>query len=347
MKLLVFFGIWIVITMVASGLSTPLPSNVNKVAVIGATGRLGRTTVQQLVDRGISCKLLIRNGLDQPVEQSSSNDEEDSPLMKKSRTELIAYLKSNKGVELVSGDVGNVSALQELLKDCDACLAVYGSTRRSKLSDMWKPVEDDPTHAKQINYQGVINILNAAKGTPCKRVVRITGKGEDPTSFFSVAINMLGSMAKAWNYQGELALRNQSDIEYTIIRPGIMSEQGPLDGTNDSYRLTLADDGGDLKVSKIRYADIAALCIESLGYPNAARSTLTAITVDKDDASPMSATSWGALLAKVQPDRRVFPTDMLQQHKAAVRSALIKIGVFGSAVGAVILAMLAKVVFSW
>ena len=42
------------------------------------------------------------------------------------------------------------------------------------------------------------------------------------------AVNGLGSMAKAWNYEGERLLRAaaQSDgLEYTIIRPGVRSDQ--------------------------------------------------------------------------------------------------------------------------
>ena len=44
----------------------------------------------------------------------------------------------------------------------------------------------------------------------------------------------LGSMAKAWNYEGECVLRG-SDIDYTIIRPGIM---GQLERLPDDVSLT-------------------------------------------------------------------------------------------------------------
>ena len=52
--------------------------------------------------------------------------------------------------------------------------------------------------------QGVRYLLSAAAASKtCKRIVRVTGKGETPFSIFSVLINTLGSMAKAWNYEGE------------------------------------------------------------------------------------------------------------------------------------------------
>lgn len=318
--LLVLLGI----IMNATALSSP-------VAVIGGTGRLGRQAVQQLLDQGTECHLLVRKL------PANETPEIDSLENCSSSEEVAAYFQQNSAVTLQQGDVGNSTALNELVQDCTACLALWGSTRRSKITDLWnsKSVEEEPSHAKQINYQGVCNLIEACeKSTKCKRIVRITGKGETPKSFFSVLNNLLGSFAKAWNYQGEQALRAASStIEYTIVRPGIMTtdaETGPF---------ILADNGGDLPVAKINYRDVASLCVESLRYPNAARCTLTAMTTSEDN--PEAATSWAPLLSHVQGDRRVFPTDMLEQHFAAVRSALYKIG----AATAVLVAVAIKAIF--
>ena len=250
-----------------------------------------------------------------------------------STEQLVAFFQAHPNVTVYEGDVGNVAVLKDLVKDCSACLALWGSTRRSKISDLWtKSVDDDdPTHAKQVNYQGVCNLIQACEesaassssGTQCKRIVRITGKGEDPTSFFSVLINLLGSFAKAWNYQGEQALR-ASSLDYTIIRPGVMGSDDGKSPSPPSYFL-LADNGGDLPVSKVDYRDIASLCVESLNYENAARCTLTAMT-DPTRENNNAATTWAPLLAKVEADRRIFPSDMLEQHFAAVRSVLYKMG---------------------
>ena len=308
---------------------------ISKVAVIGGTGKLGRLTVQKLVNQGIECKILARN-----LPSSNNNDAEVVVKDLKdatTREEVVAYLASQPGVSFVQGDVSNVDALTELCKDCQACIAVYGSTRKSKLSDIWSNPEDtDKTHAKQVNYQGVINLIEACKASKsCQRIVRITGKGEDPTGIFSVLINMLGSMAKAWNYEGERALRGQSDIDYTIIRPGIMSEEGQEEGSS----LSLGDDGADLPVAKISYGDIADLCVECLDYDNASRSTLTAMTTPPEEGkSPI--TSWKPMLETVKADRRKFPEDMLQQHYDAVKGALFKLGAFSAICLAVLLKFL-------
>ena len=295
-----------------------------QVAVIGATGRLGREAVQQLVDRGIKCKILIRQ---QPASRVPSKIDKDS-----SKEDVAAYLADMNGVSFIRGDVGTPESLYRLLQGCDACLALYGSTRRSKISDLWQNVADnDPSHAKQVNYVGVMNLLEACQNAGCQRLIRITGKGEDPTKFISILINMLGSMAKAWNYEGERALRSQSAVDYTIIRPGLMGEDGPRGNV-----LALKDDGGDLPTAKVRYTDIASLCIDCLEYDNTARSTLTAMTAEN------GAPSWKPLLEKVQPDRRKFPDDMLEQHYAAVRNAILGLGTFV----VVVVAIVAKLIFS-
>jgi uncharacterized protein YbjT (DUF2867 family) len=315
-KLLVLFKLWLLFAASAA-FSSASPST-KRVAVVGATGRLGREVVQKLSDQGIPTNILLRGKLPSVPAPSFLTKE-------CTKEDVTAYLAALPGVQVVQGDVTKKESLEELLTDCTACLAVFGATRKSKLSDLWdRDVENtDPSHAKQVNYQGVANLLEACKSSKkCKRIVRITGKGENPNSFFSVLINLLGSMAKAWNYQGELLLRGQQDVDYTIIRPGIMAEEADANA-----KLTLADDGADLPVSKIVYADIASLCIECLDYPNAARSTLTAMTTTTEEGDGES--SWGPLLlSKVQPDRREFPQDMLEQHGAAVRKAIIGLGGF-------------------
>ena len=119
--------------------------------------------------------------------------------------------------------------------------------------------------------------VDAARTTGCKRIVRLTGKGETPWSIFSILINGLGSMAKAWNYEGEQLLRAADDIEYTIVRPGVMrGEEADLPANS----LALGDDGADLKVTSIPHASIARLCIDSLSFANAGRTTLCAMASD-------------------------------------------------------------------
>lgn len=282
-----------------------------KVAVVGATGRVGREVVKLLASRGISVKCLVR--FDPPTGSSSRT----SLNTDATSYEVAEYFSSLEKVEMIKGHVGDVQSLKLLLKGCTACFALFGSTRFSKISDLWSRAEDnDPAHAKSVNYVGVQNILQAAKESKtCKRIVRITGKGESPWSIFSILLNTLGSMGKGWNYEGEQLLRNNTVVDYTIIRPGRLVDT--LENRNKV--LALKDNGGDLKVSSVARSDIALLCVECLNFPNTARSTLVAMNV----AAGEGEDTYLPLLAKVKPDTRDFPQTLIAEHKRAVRSTMV------------------------
>lgn len=270
-----------------------------KVAIVGATGQLGRRAVSQLLDRKVPVKCLIRQGA--------------SPDF------LAQQEKQHPGlIEFVTnGDVTNESKVKELLTGCSHCLALHGATRRSKWYELLTAAsgseDDDPSHAKQVNYNSMKTFCKVAKETgSCQHIVRITGKGEEPWSVFSVLINGLGSMAKGWNYEGEEILRQQTDVDYTIIRPGIMKTD--YDAAASGVHMKLADNGGDLKVSPVSYDQIATLCIESILCPEARRTTLTAMNVEGNGPSIVDS------LKHVNKDTRVFPTSLIEEHKAAVKT---------------------------
>uniref|UniRef100_A0A7S2EFU0 NAD(P)-binding domain-containing protein n=1 Tax=Trieres chinensis TaxID=1514140 RepID=A0A7S2EFU0_TRICV len=291
-----------------AAIATPLrmSSNAQKVAVIGTTGRLGRQAVLQLSKASVPVRCLIRRPID-PTAKPSIEKESSS-------AEVAAFLAGLPNVEMVRGDVTDKESLSELLEGCSAVLALHGAgpTGLKSLVPMLNP-ESDSRHAKQINYVGVKNIIEAAKNSgSCKRIVRVTGKGENPWSFFSILINMLGSMAKAWNYEGEELLRQCKDVDYTIVRPGVMGR----DNCPNGKVLAIADNGGDLPVSAVPHEQIASLCIECLQYPNAARSTLTAMNVEPGTGEE----TYAPLLANVKPDTRDFPGSLLEEHKKAART---------------------------
>ena len=222
------------------------------VAVIGSTGRLGRLVVEELVAQGYPARCLLRHEL-------PPDGGEGEPT---TSAQVAGLLAKMPGVTMVKGDINDPASLNTLLQGAGACIAVHGARRTTRITDMlpWThPERDDPTHSRRINYVGMMNLVAAAKASgSVRRIVRITGKGEDPWSIFSILINGLsrdirrdirreiraematmrvaglGSMAKAWNYEGECVLRG-SDIDYTIIRPGIM---GQLERLPDDVSLT-------------------------------------------------------------------------------------------------------------
>ena len=198
--------------------SSPSPL-LQKVAVIGTTGRLGRQVVMKLSEFGIPTKCLLRHDI--------SKDDDSLPIPSKDElfqrnvdSKLVArYLNSLPNVEMIQGDVTNPQSVEELLQDCTACLAVYGARRISKLSDVlpWtKPSETDPTHSKQVNYEGVRNIINAARkeSSTCKRIVRITGTQSVSSwhfSFFLVRRESLQHQSRSFSCSlSKLLWRNLS-----------------------------------------------------------------------------------------------------------------------------------------
>lgn len=258
----------------------------------------------QLVRQGIPVKCLLRHpiiGVTPPVSLAEATDS----------TQIAAYLATLPGVEMVQGDITNVDSLKELLTDCTACLALHGATAPKpwfKALIPWAYPESTLTHPKQVNYIGVRNLISVLEESDtCQRVVRITGKGEEPFSFFSILINLLGGMAKAWNNQAE-GLFRESSIDYTIIRPGIMMDK--VEGGPNC--LALKDNGGNIKTSAVSYSQIASLCIQSLHYDQCKRSTLTAMNVED------GAASYEPLLEQIKGDSREFP-DLFRQHELATR----------------------------
>lgn len=241
------------VASVASGAMALSAPSARTVAVTGATGKLGRRAVERLVLGGCAVRCLVRHD---PGPDTVASDAADA-----TGAEVAAWLEG-LGATLVRGDVTDAACVRGIVDGCDAVLALHGATRRSSFGDLLGDATRDPGHAKNVNYEAVKHILAACEAGGCGRVVRVTGKGETPWSVFSVLINLLGSMAKAWNYEGENLLR-ASRVDYTIVRPGIMSPGATLEPAS----LALADNGGDLKVSPIPHAAIADLCVQSLDAP--------------------------------------------------------------------------------
>lgn len=283
------------------------------VAVIGTTGRLGRRIVQELSEKGIPTRCLLRHDVAANTNVPASLDQAESSQ------QVAAFLQSLPDVTMVPGDITDINSLRRLLQGCDACIAAHGPTAPKPF---WKSLilpsvfypDTLPEHPKQINYQGIQNLIQVMneESATCKTIVRITGKGESPWSIFSILINALGGLAKAWNYEGEQLLRRNTNLDYIIIRPGVMKERLEMADTNN-YR-GLRDNGEDMKVTPVSYSQIAELAVQSLDYPNnCRRTTLTAMNV------PSGASSYAPLLEQVQPDRRAFPESLFDEHRKAAR----------------------------
>ena len=164
-----------------------------KVAVIGSTGRLGRETIVRLSKKGIATRCLVRTTgtTDQRQQQPPPQSLQEA----RTKQEIVDYLRTLPGVEIVEGDVTNQDSLQTLLdSETIACLALYGPTVPKPFFRSLIPAllfrESDPSHPKQINYEGIKTLLASMEASSaCKRLVRITGKGEEPVRSFMNAVS--------------------------------------------------------------------------------------------------------------------------------------------------------------
>lgn len=313
-------------------------STPTKVAVTGVTGRLGREVVMQLSSKNIPVRCLLRHAID----STNSDDERPNAIDDDSSSlEVASYLSSLNGVEMVKGDVTDKVSIDRLVEGCTALISVHGPPKPKNVLTSLIPFlssEEDVTHSKMINYVGIQNIIDATSNNDnntVKRIVRITGKNETPFSIFSVLINMFGKMAKGWNYEGEQLLRKKSTVPYTIIRPGVMRSSDVPTGKVRA----LLDNGQDLKVSAVSYQQIAELCIESLNYENAARSTLVAMNVDDDEGEE----TYGPLLAKVKGDSREYPETLIDKHKQGARIGSAALTLFAVIFINAVISLLSKV----
>lgn len=118
-------------------------------------------------------------------------------------------------------------------------------------------------------------------------------------------------MAKGWNYEAEQIIRSNPNIDYTIIRPGILKN---VVENEDNLTLGLKDNGGDLKVSAVSHGRIADLVIQAFQRDTCKRCTITAMNVNATSSSSEFQT-----LDQLQRDTRQFPDTLIGEHKKAAR----------------------------
>jgi uncharacterized protein YbjT (DUF2867 family) len=109
-----------------------------KAFVAGATGETGRRIVNQLVDRGILVKALVRDI-------------------------TLAQPKLPQGVELIAGDLSDPAALTRAMADCTVVLSATGA----------RP-SFDPSGPYQVDYQGTKHLVDAARSAGIEHMVMVS-----------------------------------------------------------------------------------------------------------------------------------------------------------------------------
>jgi len=266
----------------------------SRVLVVGANGRVGRATVQSLLQNGVAVRALVRKTF--PSDQ----------------------MPAGSDVEVVIGDVTNVESVKKATSgNISAVVDVHGMAppRLTKFTDLFTQESSDMSHPYNVNYQGVKNLLDGIKSNPSiSKYVRITGAlvGKDPFSnIFIPLFNLILSFSSKWHEMSEILIR-ESGVAYTVIRPtGIKDE--PTASESGKTLLMVQGDDPKAKVpipGSISCRDLGVLC--SLLSCNAA--TLERCTVVVSTTSG-TKNKWEDLFGSIKKDWAVMKPS---PHRAAV-----------------------------
>eukprot|EP00898_Chlorokybus_atmophyticus_P007458 jgi/Chlat1/7713/Chrsp66S00565 len=238
-----------------------------RVLVAGATGRTGREVVRQLGPEGADIMAFVRD---------------------RSRATALA----NRDIRFATGDVYNYEDVQRAMQDSEYVICATGATPSL-----------DPTGPFQVDYEGTMNLVAAAKAAGVKHVRVASGVSEFAhtgkktnavlcTQF--VLVTSLGTSQLInplnlfwgilfWKKQAELYLQ-RSGLSYTIVRPGGLKDElrpGEQKGNIVMRRADTLFGGGILR------SQVAEVCVEALMQPAAANKIVEIIASTSEPATPI------------------------------------------------------------
>jgi uncharacterized protein YbjT (DUF2867 family) len=162
------------------------------VVIAGATGRVGRLVVNEVLARGFNARAILIPPFDSP----------DQPEF------------TEKKIEMVEGELTSVEALEKAVEGADYLISVIGSKKP------FSKKEND-----KIDNMGNQNLTRAAKAKGLKRVVIVSSNGVGNSRW---AINLMHklSMNRILRAKEKSEAFIQSyGMEYTLLRPGGYNEK--------------------------------------------------------------------------------------------------------------------------
>jgi uncharacterized protein YbjT (DUF2867 family) len=182
-------------------------------------------------------------------------------------------------VELRKGDVKDYDSLVQAMSGVQAVISSIGA--RGK---------DGPDRPEKVDYEGVKNLVDAAAAANVRQFVLVSSRGVTQESH---PLNRMFGNVLIWKLKGEKYLRD-SGIAYTIVRPGgLLNDQGGL--TDIAFEQgDRAMTGGVMAITR---EDVATVCVEALGFPEARFRTFEIHSIP---GAPV--TDWKAKFASLKPD---------------------------------------------
>ncbi len=244
-----------------------IPIEPLSIAVIGATGVLGRAVVPLLIDRGHSVRAQARD------------------------PETAAAIDALAGAEIVAGDILDRASLDPIVKERDAVLHLATAVPRPGEPMDW-------TLNDRIRREGTANLLAACQGAGVARYIQqsiamIHCGGDDPDAWIDEDAPAYPNPVTASAVEME-ELVAASDLDWRILRGALF--YGPGTGREEAWRQA-ADQGslvlpgdGSAYISLIHVDDMASAVVAAIESEKPNATYLVA-----DDAPVTYAELFGAI----------------------------------------------------
>ncbi|TVQ10014.1 MAG: SDR family oxidoreductase [Leptolyngbya sp. DLM2.Bin27] len=251
-----------------------------QVLVTGATGRTGALVVQKLQQHP-----------DQFTVRSFA------------RSEQKANDLFGTTANLYLGDIANPADLQPALENCDALVILTSAIPQMKAPpepgqrpEFIYPEGGTP---EQIDYQGQLNQIEAAKTAGVKHIVLVGSMGG--TNEQHPLNRMANGNILIWKRQAEAYLID-SGIDYTIIRAGGLQDQPggqrELIVGKDDTMLAQPPDGIPTSIPR---ADVAEVVVQALLAPSARNKAFDVISKPEGTPQAVVTTDFEALFEQTTP----------------------------------------------
>ena len=189
-----------------------------RVAIFGATGKVGKHLLDQALQRGDEVTALVRDPL-------------------KLKTQRHERLK------VVQGDVLDAKEVEQAVIGTDAVLSALGHTK---------------TLSKDVLSEGIKNIIAAMNKHGVRRLISLTGAGvRDPKDEPKLVDKIIGSLLKLLQRDlledsiGQARVIQQSGLDWVIVRAPVLTE-GEKKG---EYRIGYVGKESGTKLSRADVAD--------------------------------------------------------------------------------------------
>ncbi|MFE7376594.1 SDR family oxidoreductase [Bacillus cereus] len=156
---------------------------INKIAILGANGKAGKSLVNEALENGFKVKILTRNSTNMPI--------------------------TNENIETITGDARDFSSIQELIQGCGAVINAVGQPKNESyiFSTVTKHILKVMQEYKIKRYilisGGSLNVVGDQKGIINKMGAKL---------FKLFLPKMMQDKYK------ELQILQSSDVDWTVVR---------------------------------------------------------------------------------------------------------------------------------